>query len=487
MDSFGRSAAQVIDDKRPLWSLTVAEAAPLIASGNLSPVDLVEAFLARIDEVDGRIHSFIHVDAAGAREAARRAAEELRAGRWRGPLHGIPFGVKDNYDAAGLPATANNRTRLDRVAEKDATAVARLKAAGAILLGKLNTWEYGTGNGGEYFDTPFPTARNPWNVARFAGGSSTGAGAAVAAGTAMFALGSDTTGSVRFPAAACGVVGLKPTPGRISRKGILPNCYTLDVAGTFTWTAADAALVLKAVAGEDPDDTTSEAVPVPDYVRHLGKSVAGMRVAVVDAVGSGLPEPDAALREAFAAALTVLNKLGCILVRTELPVAVAECYAVGRCIGPPESAAIHEAEYRDVPSQLGFALRDKLHSGSMVRAADYIAAQRRRRQIAEIMDRFLGDYDALVTFGAHHVAPRLGIEPEMSNFTAQSSMTPFNLSAHPALVQCTGFAASGLPLPLHWQIVGNRFDEATMLRLAAAYEAATDWRGARAQAVGDGA
>jgi aspartyl-tRNA(Asn)/glutamyl-tRNA(Gln) amidotransferase subunit A len=478
-------AAPSVDTRlgsRPLWSLTIAEASGLIASGRLSPVDLVEAFLARIDEVDGKIHSFIHLDTAGAREAARRAAEDLHAGFWRGPLHGIPFGVKDNYDAAGLPATGNNRTRLDRIAQRDATAVARLRQAGAILLGKLNTWEYGTGNGGEYFDTPFPTARNPWDIARFAGGSSTGAGAAVAAGTVMFALGSDTTGSVRFPAAACGVVGLKPTPGRVSRAGILPNCYSLDVAGTFTWTAADAALVLKAIAGEDADDPVTEPVPVPDYSRHLGKSVAGMRVAVVGTVGPDMPEPDAAMREAFAEGLTVLEKLGCALIETSLPVTVADCFAISRFIGPPESAAIHEAEYRDLPEQLGFALRDKLHSGTMVRAVDYIAAQRRRRHVADVMGTFLSGYDALVTYGAHHVAPRLGVEPEMTNFTAQSSMTPFNLSSHPALVQCTGFDPGGLPL--HWQIVGNRFDEATILRLADAYECATGWRQARAPIAG---
>jgi aspartyl-tRNA(Asn)/glutamyl-tRNA(Gln) amidotransferase subunit A len=278
------------------------------------------------------------------------------------------------------------------------------------------------------------------------------------------------------------VLGLKPTPGRVSRAGILPNCYSLDIAGSLTWTAADAALVLSAIAGEDPNDPTTEAVPVPNYARDLGKSVAGMRIAVVRAVGPGLPEPDAALREAFATAVGVLETLGCILVETELPVPVADCFAVSRFIGPPESAAIHEAEYRDAPEQLGFALRDKLHYGSMVRAADYIAAQRRRRSIADIMNSFLNGYDALVTFGAHHVAPRFGVEPEMTNFTAESSMTPFNLSSHPALVQCTGFEPGGLPL--HWQIVGNRFEEATLLRLAAAYEAATDWRTRRAQTTG---
>jgi aspartyl-tRNA(Asn)/glutamyl-tRNA(Gln) amidotransferase subunit A len=298
----------------------------------------------------------------------------------------------------------------------------------------------------------------------------------------MFALGSDTTGSVRFPAAACGVVGLKPTPGRVSRAGILPNCYSLDVAGTFTWTAGDAALVLKVIAGEDADDPVTEPMPVPDYSRHLSKSVAGMRVAVVSTVGSGMTEPDAAMREAFATGLTVLEKLGCVLIETSLPVTVADCFAISRFIGPPESAAIHEVEYRDLPEQLGFALRDKLHAGTMTRAVDYIAAQRRRRHVADLLGTFMSDYDALVTFGAHHVAPRLGVEPEMTNFTAQSSMTPFNLSSHPALVQCTGFDPGGLPL--HWQIVGNRFDEATILRLAAAYESTTGWRQARAPITG---
>jgi aspartyl-tRNA(Asn)/glutamyl-tRNA(Gln) amidotransferase subunit A len=482
MNDLAAPSLQAGAGSQPLWSLTVAEASGLIQTGKLSPVDLLEAFLARIDEVDGKIRSFIHLDVEGARKAAQSAAEELRAGFWRGPLHGIPFGVKDNYDAAGLPATGNNRTRLTRIAARDATAVARLRQAGAILLGKLNTWEYGTGNGGEYFDTPFPTARNPWDISRFAGGSSTGAGAAVAAGTVMFALGSDTTGSVRFPAAACGVVGLKPTPGRVSRAGILPNCHSLDIAGTFTWTARDAALVLKAIAGEDADDPVTEPVPVPDYSRQLGKSAAGMRIAVVGTVGPGMTEPDAAMREAFAAGLAVLEKLGCALIETSLPVTAADCFAISRFIGPPESAAIHEAEYRDLPEQLGFALRDKLHAGTMTRAVDYIAAQRRRRHVADVMGRFMSDYDALVTFGAHHVAPRLGVEPEMTNFTTQSSMTPFNLSSHPALVQCTGFDPGGLPL--HWQIVGNRFDEATILRLAAAYESTTGWRQARASIMG---
>ena len=234
-----------------MQTLTVTEASERIAAGSMAPIDLVEICLDRITQVDEQIHSYIHVDANGARAAARQAAHEIAAGQWRGPLHGLPFAVKDNYDAAGMPATANSKLRLDNVPAEDCELVHRLKAAGAILLGKLATWEYGTGNGGEYFDLPFPTARNPWDTERFPGGSSTGAGAAVAAGTAMFAMGSDTTGSVRLPAAATGTVGIIPTPGRLSLDGLLPNCWSLDNPGPFTWTVADSAMVLGGYSGQD--------------------------------------------------------------------------------------------------------------------------------------------------------------------------------------------------------------------------------------------
>ncbi|GJD53253.1 Putative amidase AmiD [Methylobacterium crusticola] len=467
------------DHAAPLWALTVAQASRRIALGTLSPVDLVEAFLARIAAVDGRLKSYILVDAAGARAAARAAADELAAGRRRGPLHGLPFAVKDNYDVAGLPTTANSRLRRDAVADRDATLVARLRRAGAVCLGKLSTWEYGTGNGGEYGDSPFPTTRNPWDLERFAGGSSTGVGAAVAAGTAMFGLGSDTTGSVRLPAAACGVVGLKPTPGRVSRHGLLPNCASLDVPGPFTWTAEDAAIVLGAIAGPDPADPVTEDVAVPDYRRRIGRGIAGLRIAVAAEGGEGFPPPDPDMAAALAAGLAILEGLGATLVETALPIPAAACFAVSRLIGPPESASIHEAELRDHPAELGFALRDKLLGGTLVRAADYIAAQRRRREIADSVEGVLAGVDALVTFGTHHVAPRLADGAAMTAFTVESTMTPFNLSGHPSLVQCTGFTPAGLPTS--WQIVGHRFDEATILRVAAAYENATPWRARRAE------
>ena len=457
-------------DAKPLWSLTIAEASARILRRELSPVDLVDAFLDRIAAVDGKIHTYIHVAAERARAEARQAADAIVSGRWRGPLHGLPFGVKDNYDAMEMPATGGSKLRLNHVPEQDAELVRRLREAGAILLGKLSTWEYGTGNGGEYFDLPFPPARNPWDTARFTGGSSTGAGASVAAGTAMFALGSDTTGSVRLPAGATGVVGTIPTPGSISLAGILPNCYSLDVPGPFTWTVEDNAIVLDALLHGRPPQALS---------RSIAEGIRGMRIAVVGSSGPGFPEPDEPLRRAFDHGLRVLTDLGALPEDVALPVPAAECFNVTRLIGPAESAAIHETELRERPEDMGYALRDKLLAGSMIRAVDYIAAQRRRKAIANAMQVLMRNYDALVTFGTLHTPPKLGVEPEMSAFTVETMLTPFNLAALPAMVQCTGFTDEGLPL--HWQIAANPGDEASMLRLAAAYEVATPWRQRRPQ------
>ena len=458
----------------PLWAITLAEASARIANQTLSPSDLLEAYLERIAAVDDRIHSYIHVAAAQAREAAAQAGKEIATGHWRGPLHGLPFAVKDNYDVAGMPATAGSRLRLKHVPWQDAALVQQLKAAGAILIGKLSTWEFGTGNGGEYFDLPFPPARNPWDTNRFTGGSSTGAGASVAAGTALFALGSDTTGSVRLPAAACGAVGMISTPGRLSTQGILPNCWSLDIPGPLTWTVEDCAMILDALFDE-PHRARSN---LPSLRRSVGQPIVGLRIAVVDDTGPGFPDADLPLRKGFEQALKVLEQLGAQLTRVKLPIPASECFAASRMIGPAETAAIHERELKEQAELMGFALRDKLMAGSLVRAVDYLAAQRLRRTVATTVDALMQGYDALVTFGTLHMPPRLGIEPEMTAFTVETMLTPFNLSGHPVMMQCNGFYKG---LPLNWQIVGNRGDEASIIRVASAYERATKWRKQRAQ------
>jgi aspartyl-tRNA(Asn)/glutamyl-tRNA(Gln) amidotransferase subunit A len=451
--------------ERPVWAWTIAETAVALRAGRLTAVDVVEAHLARIRDVDHILNAFIRVDADAAIEAALKAADEIKSGGWRGPLHGIPFAVKDNYDVAGIPATAGSALRLHHVPDRDADLVSKLRDAGAILIGKLATWEYGTGNGGEYFDLPFPPARNPWDTARYTGGSSTGAGVAVATGLVKFALGSDTTGSVRLPAAATGTVGLIATPGRLSTAGILPNCYSLDVPGSIAWTVEDLAIVSAALT-----DDSRLAVSSPTDLR-------GWRIGIVRDTGPRWSAPDEEIAAAFETGLLEFERLGAQLLELQLPVPAADCFAVTRVIGPSESAAIHEAELRERPGDMGFALRDKLLSGSLVRAVDYITAQRRRLEIAQAIDTMMNGVDILVTFGALHVPPLLGVEPEMTAYTVDTMLTPFNLSGHPALVQCNGFSRGGLPM--HWQLVAGRGSEAKLLSAAAAFEAATSWRNQR--------
>jgi aspartyl-tRNA(Asn)/glutamyl-tRNA(Gln) amidotransferase subunit A len=450
----------------PLWSLSASTLSRLLQHGDVEPIQVLDAYLNRISEVDVRIHSFIHVAEARARASATRSNDALTTRMPRSLLDGIPFAVKDNYDVAGMPATSGSRLRLDHVPTVTSPLVRRLEEAGAVLLGKLSTWEYGTGNGGEYFDLPFPPARNPWNPERFTGGSSTGSGAGVAAGTIAFALGSDTTGSVRLPAAACGLVGMILPQGQLSGEGLLPNCYSLDVPGPLTWTVEDAAMVLDVLVN-----------PAVSYRRSIGRPIAGMKIGVLRGPLGRFPEPDRAMADAFEQAVRTIGGLGTVIHDASFPMPVSECFDVTRLIGPTESAAIHERELRERPHDMGFALRDKLLAGSLVRAVDYIHALRQRRLISERVDRLLGSFDAIVTYGPLHVAPRLGIEPEMTAFTVETCLTPFNLSGHPAMVQCTGFSSDGLPLS--WQIVGHRGGEASALALASAYESATSWRDRR--------
>ena len=238
----------------------------------------MQAFLRRIEAVDRSLATYITVCADAALASAHRAEAEIMRGDYRGALHGIPYGLKDNFMVRGVRATANSRLMLDHVADTDATVHRRLQDAGAILLGKLSTYEYGTGDGDDLFELPFPPARNPWNPRRFPGGSTTGGGAAVAAGTAMLALGTDTTGSVRLPAAACGATGLKPTYGLVSRAGVLPNCYSLDCIGPIAWTARSTGLALRAIAGVDPADPASADV---DAARVMDGEAKGLRIGVL--------------------------------------------------------------------------------------------------------------------------------------------------------------------------------------------------------------
>ena len=460
-----------------LHFLGAAEAGRLMKARQLSPVELVGAFLRRIEAVDGAIHSYVTVLADQAIAAARVAESEIMAGGWRGPLHGLPYGLKDNFDTKGVRTAAGSRLMRDHVPAHDASVHTRLAAAGAILLGKLNTYEFGTGTGNGLFDLPFWPARNPWNTACFTGGSSTGVGAAVAAGTAMFGLGTDTGGSVRLPAQACGVAGLKPTFGLVSRAGILPNCFSLDHVGPLAWTVEDAALVLQAIAGNDPGDPASANATLGDYFRDLHTGISGLRVGVVRRFHERDVASDPAIGKAFDAAHDVLAGLGARLIELDPAANLQDFRNCSRILNTAESYAIHEQDFLTRRSEMGEALRDKLFAGACVSAADYLKAQRWRRQLAALVDAWFDNCDVVVCCGATRRAPRFDDREGIVAFTAESAMAAFNISGHPALSICNGFTDEGLPLGM--QIAGRMFDEAAVLRVGAAYERTTAWRSKR--------
>src|SRR5690242_20528939 len=289
--------------------LTIAEAAKLIQQRELSPAELVDSRLARIEKLDGKLHSFIRVLADSARAEARAAESEIAAGRYNGPLHGIPIGLKDIYETAGVPTTGHSKVMQDHVPKADAFSVRKLREAGAVVMGKLATHEFALG--GPSFDLPWPPARNAWDTSRFTGGSSSGTGASVAAGLVLGGTGSDTGGSIRGPSAFCGLAGIKPTYGIVSRMGILPLAFSLDHAGPMAWTAEDCAIMLQAMAAHDPADPGSANRPVPDYRASLSGNIKGLRIGLVRHFYERDNEANTATRDAIDAAAKKLAELGC--------------------------------------------------------------------------------------------------------------------------------------------------------------------------------
>jgi aspartyl-tRNA(Asn)/glutamyl-tRNA(Gln) amidotransferase subunit A len=448
---------------------TLAEAGRKIAAGELSPVALTEAALARAEALNLKLDAFIEITAARARAAAKRAENEIAGGRRRGPLHGIPYGLKDIYDAAGLRTTAHSRVLIDNVATTDAVTTARLEAAGMILIGKLATHEFATG--GPAFDLPFPPARNPWNTAHFTGGSSSGSGAAVAAGIVGLAMGSDTGGSIRLPAAYCGTVGLKPTYGRVSRRGVVPLCYSLDTTGPLTWTVEDTALAMQVLAGHDPLDPGSADMPVPDYRAHLRDGIKGLRIGYCSGFnrdGEVGPEQTAALDKTA----QLLVKEGAELVEVALP-PNAQFQACARTISHSESFAIHADVLRTKPKLYARVTRERLMLGGFLTATQYVQAQRLRRILTRKVDALFETVDVLLTAVIPDAAPVLKETDDGPWRRQQPLASVFNVTGHPAMAQPCGFSTKGLPLSA--QFVGRHFDEATVLRVGYAYEKAAGW------------
>jgi aspartyl-tRNA(Asn)/glutamyl-tRNA(Gln) amidotransferase subunit A len=453
--------------------LTIAEASKLIERRALSPVELTQAFLDRIAALDRRLNAYLLVTADLAMEQARAAEAEIMAGRWRGPMHGIPYALKDIYCTKGIRTTAHSRTRADYVPDFDATTVAKLHASGAVLLGKLSTHEFA--HGGPSFDLPWPPARNPWNRDHFTGGSSSGSGAAVAAGLAMAALGSDTGGSIRNPAALCGLIGLKPTYGLISRSGVYTNSFSYDTAGPMTWSAEDCAILLATIAGHDGNDPASSRHAIPDYRAELGAGVKGLRIGVLRHLYEQDVDSPAVAKASMDTALDVFRSLGAVVEDTHIRPAM-DYYDVKIIGAESELYAVHEPVLRQRLSDFGEDFLGRSLGALLFSGADYVQASRERRAMIAEMAPIYQRYDLLVTLGPGP-APRLETHQTINFWRRASLTTPFNVLGGPALAQCIGFSPDGLPLAM--QIVGRPFDEATVLRAAFAYESATAWRARR--------
>ncbi|OGB92348.1 MAG: hypothetical protein A3G35_14890 [candidate division NC10 bacterium RIFCSPLOWO2_12_FULL_66_18] len=454
------------DDRLP----TLAEAAAQIAGRRLTSTELTKRCLDRIEHYDGKLHSFITLAPERALEAAARADRELRDGKRTGPLHGIPYAVKDVYDTAGLLTTGGSRAFLGNIPLRDATAVARLNAAGAVLLGKLATHELTYG--GVDKTLPWPPARNPWALDRDPGGSSTGAGVAVAASFCLAALGTDTGGSIRVPAALSGIVGFKPTYGRVSRHGVMLNSFTLDHCGPMTWTVADCALLLQVVSGYDANDPASADRPVPEFSATLGRDIKGMRVGVVSHFWQRDLPADAAVHDGMAAVLEKLRELGADLREAELrPLAdYAEPKVI---IQTPEIFSLYGEDARDRPELFGPKFRNRIAPGDQIKAVDYVRAQQRRSELIRHMGKVMSKFDVLVTSGAYPAEKLVDVAAQ-SRLNKTEITVPFSVTGFPAISICSGFTANGLPLSM--QIIGRPFDEVAVLRVADAYERATPWR-----------
>jgi aspartyl-tRNA(Asn)/glutamyl-tRNA(Gln) amidotransferase subunit A len=455
---------------------TLGELASAIRARRLSPVELVETCLARIERLDRRLRAFITVDGERARAVARAREAEAAAGRIRGPLHGIPLAYKDLCAVRGLPTSCGTKTAEYFIADEDATAVARLAQAGAITLGKLNMTELALGPFGD--NAHHGDVENPWGAGHVAGGSSSGSGAAVAARLAWGALGTDTGGSIRLPAACCGVVGLKPTYGRVSRAGVMPLSWSLDHVGPLARTVRDVALLFSVMAGADPRDATTSLRPVPDLAAALEAPVAGLRLGIPENYyGDGLdPEVATAMR----AAVRVFEGLGARVDEVRLPDPQILVDVVN-VLARSESAAVHARILREQPHALQPAVRFRLEIGLHISAFDYLQAARLR---ARLTRAFVGEVfagvDALVVPTIPEPAPALtevkaGTTAEVVRRMGRFSRLtrPWNGLGLPALNVPCGFSAAGLPVGL--QLVGRPFDEPTVFRLGHAYEQAAGW------------
>jgi aspartyl-tRNA(Asn)/glutamyl-tRNA(Gln) amidotransferase subunit A len=453
---------------------SIAEAAALIAAKKISPVELAKTALARAEALNDQIHAFIRITPEPALAAAQAAEARAISGSLRGPLDGIPIAHKDIYCTAGIPTTAHSAQLKDYVPTEDATTVRMLAAAGVVSLGKLATHEFAFG--GPSFDLPWPPARNPWDTSRFTAGSSSGTGAAVAAGIIMGGTGSDTGGSIRGPAALCGIAGIKPTYGLCPRTGILPLAQTLDHAGPMAWSVEDVALLLQAMAGHDPEDPGSANRPVPDFHAALAQGVRGKRIGVIRHFHESDNPVSPATLAGIENTLAVLRAEGAVISDITLP-SLAEYNATGWAIIYAESFAVHEGWMQSAPEKYGEYMRHRLALGALMTSADYIQAQRRRRDLITRSIAATQGVDLLITASAMGEAPPITAVTKWASLEKPGFTMPFNVLGWPALSLCSGFGEAGMPVSV--QIIGKPFDDASVLAAGHAFEKATAFRATR--------
>ena len=446
-----------------LCFLPAPELASRIKRGEISPVEVVNALLARIAEFNDRLRAFIHIDKDRALDEARAAEMEIQKGHYRGPLHGIPVAHKDIFDVRGMPTTAASKIMTGYIASEDSAVAARLRQAGAICLGKLNLWEFASGS-----MEVFGEARNPWNTEMITGGSSSGSAAALAAHLIPLATGTDTGGSVRGPAHNCGIVGLRPSYGRVSRTGIIPLSWTLDHAGPMARTVSDVAQLLQGMAGPDPKDPSTVGQPEGNFSLTLPNGLQGKRIGLPRSSYFTGTDPEVVL--AIHTDVKQLEKLGASIQEVDLsPTGYGA--ASSWTIAYTEAFAFHRPCFARHWVDYTPAFRRRITSAAMLTAEECVTAHRIRRVIIAEYQRILGQVEVIVTPTVSHPAFPIGkVSPlsDMLNF-----LRPVSLAGLPALSLPCGFTEAGLPIGM--QLVGRLWEEGTILQVGHAYEQATDW------------
>lgn len=472
-----RSAHAAVTTSRPddLTTLSLGQAGKLLRERKTSPTELVKACLARIDRLNAALNCFITVTADAALAGAQRAEAEIQRGNWRGPLHGIPIAVKDLFDTAGVRTTAASAHFKDRVPSEDAEVIRRLKAAGAVLIGKTNLTEFA--RGGNSVNSYFGAVHNPWSLPHVAGGSSGGSAAAVAAGLCFGALGSDTAGSIRQPAAICGVVGLKPTFGLVSTRGVIPLSWSCDHVGCCTRTVEDNALMLQVIAGYDPADPNSIHVSVPDYRSVLRRGTSALRVGVPRALFFSDLHPD--VESAIKNALVILRRITGSIQDVVLPSPPDKQDAFRNAVLAAESHAYHHELLNRSPDLYQPETLSRLRIGAEVTTVAYIQGLRAMAQARREIDQIFNTVDVLVTPTTPLPPPtivdsRTDVSTSLRLYSTYTRNTlPFNVYGIPAISVLCGFTSTGLPIGL--QICARSGADAVVLQLAAAYERASDW------------